>query len=264
MRNGKDPKRRTGVKLRDRLNGDKNGLTVWLEDWLDLPLGDITPEMVETRHREIQQTVAGRHDQREHYSSERGAATANGVMRGLRKIWNIAARDKLQGLPEDNPVHVLNHKKLWFGMPERERHINGDQLPAFYQAVKSLPSRTMQDYLLLLLFTGMRRKEAASLRWTDVDFSQRLIRIPSRRTKSKRRLDLPMSSYVFTSCCRNVGRWASRANTSSLRRARQDTSPSQAKRCAKLPRYAGYRSAHTICAGPSSRLPACAGSQGWR
>jgi integrase len=196
MRKGIDPKRRTGATLRHRLNGH-DALTTWLEEWLDKPLGAITPEMVEKKHREIQQTVAKRHNQLDHYSSQRGAATANGVMRGFRKLWNDAARDKLAGLPEDNPVLVLNHKKLWFGMPERERHINGDQLPAFYAAVKRLPSRTMQDYLLLLLFTGMRRKEAMSLRWADIDFSQRLSRIPSRRTKSQRSLDLPMSSYVF-------------------------------------------------------------------
>jgi integrase len=29
----------------------------------------------------------------------------------------------------------------------------------------------LRDYVLLLLFTGMRRREAAALRWNEVDFA---------------------------------------------------------------------------------------------
>ena len=52
------------------------------------------------------------------------------------------------------------------------------------------------DYLLLLLFTGLRREEAAQLSWEDVDFAGRLIRLPAASTKARRKLDLPMTDFV--------------------------------------------------------------------
>jgi len=59
-----------------------------------------------------------------------------------------------------------------------------------------LPNRTAGDFLKLVLFTGLRRREAAALTWNEVDFTGRVIRLAARRTKGGRKLDLPMSSFV--------------------------------------------------------------------
>ena len=53
-----------------------------------------------------------------------------------------------------------------------------------------------RDYILLLLFTGMRRQEGGALRWTEIDFEQRLIRLPAARVKTRSPLALPMSDFV--------------------------------------------------------------------
>lgn len=105
----------------------------------------------------------------------------------------IFARDRDGTLPE-NPVRRL--KKSWFNLQSHTRMVRSDELPAFFRAVDALPSRTARDYLLLLLFTGLRRNEAAGLRWEDVDFATRVIRVPATMTKAGRKLDLPMSSFV--------------------------------------------------------------------
>jgi integrase len=42
----------------------------------------------------------------------------------------------------------------------------------------------------------MRKEEAASLRWDDVDFAAKVIRVPATRTKTGTKLDLPMSDFV--------------------------------------------------------------------
>ncbi len=47
-----------------------------------------------------------------------------------------------------------------------------------------------------MLFTGLRRREAAALRWDEIDLGARVIRLPAARTKAGRKLDLPMSSFV--------------------------------------------------------------------
>jgi integrase len=53
-----------------------------------------------------------------------------------------------------------------------------------------------RDYLLLTLFTGLRRREAAALTWDEVDFTERVIRLPAARAKSGRALELPMPDFV--------------------------------------------------------------------
>ena len=150
-----------------------------LDGWLDRPLRTITPDMVEQRHEAI--------------GKRAGHAAANNAMRALRAIWNHVL-DRDDSLPA-NPVRRLKDDG-WFKLTPRERLVRSDELPVFYAAVDALPSRTATDYLKLLLFTGLRRREAAALRWSEVDFGQRVIRLPAGRTKADRKLDLPMTSFV--------------------------------------------------------------------
>jgi integrase len=187
MRRGNDPKagRRGATSLKqtlaDYLDARKDlrprsvefyrhAVERHLKDWLDLPLRDLTAEMIERRHRAI------------------GGAAANSTMRTLRVLWNLA--------DERHPDPVRRLKRQWFPVPPRTRMVAFADLPKFYQAVLALPSAVARDYLLLLLFTGLRRREAAGLLWADVDFVTRTIRVPATRTKSGTKLDLPMSTFV--------------------------------------------------------------------
>jgi integrase len=156
-----------------------------LSQWLDLPLRSITSDMVEDRHRSIVVEI-GKGDR---YA---GASTANGVLRTFRVLWNFAA-DRTPDLPP-NPIKRL--KRQWYAEPRRVRIVSTADLPKFYQAVCALPNPVASDYLKILLFTGMRRTEAATLRWENIDLVEGVIRIPAENTKSKRKLDLPMSDFV--------------------------------------------------------------------
>ncbi len=181
----------------------------YLSDWLSLPVREITPEMVERRHSAIQSEIAKREDarraeavkrpgtQREDETAIRrtGHAAANGAMVALRALWNFASERDPELAAKPNPVRRL--RQAWFPVERRTRRLRADELPAFYAAVDALANRTSRDYLLLLLFTGLRRSEAAGLRWDDVDLQNRLIRLPAKRTKAGRKLDLPMSDVVY-------------------------------------------------------------------
>ncbi len=145
-----------------------------LADWLDLKLGDITTNMVVDRHEKIGERA--------------GPGAANSAMYALRLLWNFAA-ERDPTLPA-HPERVL--KRSWYDLTPRRRMVPQDKLAAFYAAVSRLPNVVARDYLLL--FTGLRRREAASLKWSDVDFRARVIRI--RETKAGRPFDLPMSSFV--------------------------------------------------------------------
>jgi integrase len=157
----------------------------YLSDWLDRRLAEITGDMVEARHRSIRDAVA---------AGGRGAgrATANAALQNFGSVWSFAA-ERHADLPT-NPVARL--RRQWFQIRRRERIVRAADLPAFYRAVYSLDSPVARDYMLLLLFTGLRRTEAAGLTWSDIDFVERVIRIPADRTKAGRKLDLPMTDFV--------------------------------------------------------------------
>ena len=202
LRRGLDPKRKSGDEtLRATLDAYlaarkdlrpssiksyRQGVERYLTAWVDRPLRHITSEMVEERHRAIAAEI-GKADR---YS---GTSTANSAMRALRVLWNFAA-ERTPDLPS-NPVYRL--RRQWYAEPRRERLVRADDLPRFYEAVCALSNAVARDYIQLMLFTGLRRNEAASLRWVeDIDLNQRIIRLPATRTKAGRKLDLPMSDFV--------------------------------------------------------------------
>jgi len=169
---------RTRPGLRPRSVEEYRRSAKHLEAWLDRPLREITADMVEERHAAIGKAA--------------GPASANGAMRILRVVWNQAL-DRDGSLPT-NPVRRL--KRGWFPMPPRTRMARPDELAAWYVAVDALSNRTVSDYLKLLLSTGLRRREAAGLRWSEIDFADKVILLPAMRAKAGRKLDLPMSSFV--------------------------------------------------------------------
>jgi integrase len=158
-----------------------------LPSLVDRPLAEITGDDVEREHRRIAEETKGRH------AGETGRATANLVFRAFRAIWNFAA-ERDADLPQ-NPVKRL--RRQWFAVHRRERLVKASEMPVFYQAVCALPNSTHSAYLRFLLFTGLRRREAASLMWADVSLADRTFRIPAERTKAGRTLTLPMSNLVY-------------------------------------------------------------------
>jgi integrase len=159
-------------------------------DWRTKPLLSITRDMVEARHLLL---------------SEVSPAEANRAMRYLRALFVFASdyRDS-DGQPviPDNPVRRLSAKRLWNRIERRTRYLEPDQLAPWWQAVQSLkdkpqyPSREVhRDYLLLLLFTGLRRTEALRLRWENVNL--KLGTLCAVDTKNRSDHMLPMGNYLW-------------------------------------------------------------------
>ncbi len=55
-------------------------------------------------------------------------------------------------------------------------------------------SEDARDFLLVALFTGMRRGEIAGLRWDNIDLTGKTLRVP--RTKNGDPLVLPLSAFL--------------------------------------------------------------------
>jgi integrase len=87
-------------------------------------------------------------------------------------------------------------KKQWFKVKRRRRLVKDDDMRKFYAAVMTLENPVQRDFIRLVLFTGLRRRECAGLEWDAVDFKAGIIRVPSSSTKNDEPLDLPMSDAV--------------------------------------------------------------------
>ena len=150
---------------------------LYLRDWAKTSIAAISRQAVLKRHQKI--------------AKEHGEVTANNAMRHFRSVYNVTAAGHDVFPP--NPVNILTQARAWY--PERRRRtlITPQELPAWWVAVMDEPEYA-RDFLLIALFTGMRRNEIASLRWDHIDLDGRALHLP--KTKNGDPLDLPLSSYL--------------------------------------------------------------------
>lgn len=156
-----------------------------LAEWLKTPVSQITAEMVVTRHKQI---------------GRKSISQANSAMSALKSLLNFAAANYEQpnGQPliSSNPVSCLHQKKAWFPEKNKTGFIPDAKMQAWYKAVMALENTTARDYMLFVLFTGLRRTEAASLLWSDIDMESRIINIRKENSHNTRAHRLPMSDFV--------------------------------------------------------------------
>ena len=75
----------------------------------------------------------------------------------------------------------------------RARRLKESDLPAWRLAVDKLPEK-QRDFLLMALFTGLRRNECADIKCREVDFLEGIITIPE--TKNGKAHTLPITSIM--------------------------------------------------------------------
>jgi integrase len=179
-------KPRTREQYRDVITARrKGGSPVAFADWRNKRIADITAELVQRRHREL--------------SDGHGPAWANLAMRVLRLLINYASMrfDGGSGKPlvAVNPVRRLGQARLWNDVERRETVLRVEDMPAWHEGLAQL-SAIGRDYLLLVLLTGLRRREAAALQWADVDIDKTRT-LTVRDTKNGRDHVLPLSTQLL-------------------------------------------------------------------
>lgn len=163
----------------------------YLGDWMNKPLMDVTKDMVEAKFKKI---------------GEDSPAMANKTMRNFRAVVNYAMLkyEDTNGnsIFKVNPVNRLTQLRAWYRVNRRNTLIKNYELAAWYQAVMNLtndsiaPNReTIRDFLLFLLFTGLRRSEAANLTWSNVDFKDKTFIV--KNTKNHDDHILPLTTFLF-------------------------------------------------------------------
>jgi integrase len=114
-------------------------------------------------------------------------------MRLVRRIYNFALSVS-DGELAPNPVLRLSDSRQWFKVERRQTVLKEHELPYWYSAVQKLDNPAIRDYLLLLLFTGLRKNEALKLEWKHIDFKDKTFTV--KHTKNRKPLTLPMSDFL--------------------------------------------------------------------
>jgi integrase len=177
----RDLKERTIADVRRQLNGA-------FAQWKDRPLVELTREKVARRFREL---------------SESAPSQANQQFRILRSILNYArAAYRLPGdepIFAENPVNVLSETRAWNRQRTRNNYVPLDRIGEWWGAVQAeradpaltSAGRTGADLVAFLTLTGLRKGEAAALRWANVDLADKSLRLED--TKNGEPVTLPLS-----------------------------------------------------------------------
>jgi integrase len=166
-------------------------MKTYFDEWQIKPLAEINKDMIERKHREI---------------GQRSEAQANLAMRFMRALFNFALGqyEDSAGNPiiTDNPIKRLSQTRAWYRVDRRQTVIKSHDLPAWFDAVNNLPIKSdgrnrehVKDFLLLLIFTGLRREEGLGLQWQHVDFKAKTLMIPD--PKNRQDHTLPLSDFLF-------------------------------------------------------------------
>ena len=179
------------IRKATQLNYHYN-VRLYFKDWMDLPITSITKDMVELRHHEL--TVGPNR------LGTSGHGRANSALKRLSTLIKFAS-DRFgtddEPLIKSNPVSRLTRNKAWHRIHPRLGIIPDHKLKDWYRAVSTLKYDVARDFLLFLLFTGMRVGEALSLKWCHIDFEEKLLTVPRELTKSDREHSLPLTEFLM-------------------------------------------------------------------
>ena len=200
-----DYKRSRGTNLEEStIKGYQSILNNQLGDWRNTPLSEITRSMIEDRFLEVT------HGTGKFIVKEASPTRANTMIRVLRAIYNYAmvqyVDSKEEPLILHNPTKIISHNKAWNREKSRRGVVKEYNLKAWYEGVMKLPehpknlaksnsSEVVRDYLIFLMFTGLRRDEALALKWEDIDLQEKTFSIED--TKNHEIHKMPLTWFLL-------------------------------------------------------------------
>lgn len=129
---------------------------------------------------------------------------ANRVRAILSGLFTWAARNKYP-VPQENPCRYVEK----YREQNRERFLSAEELARLGKTLEDLEEEGEDPYIIaairLLIFTGARRGEILALRWQDVDFERRVLRLPDSKTGAKTVYLNPPALEVLASIERQHG-----------------------------------------------------------
>ena len=119
-----------------------------------------------------------------------GPSAANHAFAHVRRLFNWAVE---RGSLETSPCQGLRQPNR---ARSRDRVLTDSELKNIWLASEEL-GYPYGTFIQLLILTGQRRDEVASMRWKEVDLSDRLWTIPRERTKADRVHAIPLTPQAI-------------------------------------------------------------------
>jgi integrase len=141
-----------------------------LSDWMDKPIGEISPQMARLRYEAI---------------LKRSIAEANGTMRALRAVCRRAIKvlpDREDGTPMLKAVPTVSLAGEWKTLDRKTSRLDPHELRPWWHAVEGLYSGDSRHALQALLLTGLRVNELLCLQWEDVDLARQQLTVLESKT----------------------------------------------------------------------------------
>lgn len=136
---------------------DEREVNKFLAHWFKRKSSSITKQEVQLLHEKV--------------CEENGLYQANRLLERIRAIYNKNIEWGWNGI---NPS--LGIKK--FKEQSRDRFIQPDELPRFFEALNEELNYTIKDYIWVSLLTGARKGNVLAMRWQDINLGRKEWRIP--------------------------------------------------------------------------------------
>lgn len=190
----KEGKRPSSIITIEREIGDRK--RSYLKTWIDRPLASITGKECRARHEQI--------------TLDNGPHIANRVLRELRVIWNHIAKEAAAGtvdgidagavFPANPTIAVVWNKEGGTAeyVERRREPIAWANLPGWRTKVDGIENPVRRDYNLVVLLTGLRRNDAASMRWEHVNLSDEPLatRVWNANKRAWEQIELPARTVL--------------------------------------------------------------------
>src|SRR5271167_3685826 len=111
--------------------------------------------------------------------------TTNNVLMLLCRIFNLAHKWKVPGADE-NPTSGLDRAPP----SERQRFLTAEETDRLIASLAEDENRAAAQAIMLLLLTGARRNEITRAKWENVDWTQRVLRVPVSKSGKPRTIAL--------------------------------------------------------------------------
>jgi integrase len=150
-----------------------------LKKWAGKPLAAVTGAAVESLHNEV--------------GEKSGHYEANRLLSLLHKMFGTAPKIGFDG---PNPAHGVER----FAEESRERFIQPDEMPRFFEALATLQeeSPVAADAIEVTLWTGQRRGNVLSMEWDELALQRGEWTIPGAKSKNGKPITVHLPEPAMT------------------------------------------------------------------
>ena len=136
-------------------------------------------------------------------TNECGKTCANRVLEKIRAMYNKMI---YWGWNGTNPTTGIKKNKLH----PRKRFLKKTEVGLFLETLKKYPL-DFQDYVMLAIYSGLRKGNLSALEWNELDFENNLIAINASKSKNGEEMNIPMIPFAKELLLRRAKQFADKS-----------------------------------------------------